>query len=176
LWLEFDRQLAEEKGILSAKYDSEVGELRTSLESEVKSRDAQINELETLRKLDNERHDKEIGVWCARDRKLQFGLLGLEDALRGTFPFRFPSSCSFTSPPHSLIVPAEAFPDSNRATTAALKEYRTEQKIIPSRDPKVQLSSGELMALVKGWLHPVAKLGGDLRRAIVSVFETLWPG
>jgi hypothetical protein len=28
--------------------------------------------------------------------------------------------------------------------------------------------------LAKGRLHPVAKLGGDLRRAILSVFETLW--
>jgi hypothetical protein len=80
------------------------------------------------------------------------------------------------SPPHSLIAPAEAFPDSNRAATAALKEYRTKQKIVPSSDPKAQLSSGELMALVKGRLHQVAKLSGDLRRAIVSVFETLWPG
>jgi hypothetical protein len=59
---------------------------------------------------------------------------------------------------------------------ATLKEYRTEQKIVPSSDPKAQLSSGELMTLVKGRLHPVAKLGGNLRRAIVSVFETLLPG
>jgi hypothetical protein len=50
-----------------------------------------------------------------------------------------------------------------------------EQKIVPSSDPKAQLSSGELMALVKGRLHPVAKLGGDLRQAVVSVFGTLWP-
>jgi hypothetical protein len=174
--LEFDRQLAKEKGILSAKYDREMNELRASLESKVESRDAQINKMETLRKLDSERHDKEIGVWCARDRKLQSGLLGLEDALRGIFPFLLPSSCSFVSPPHSLIALAEAFPDSNRAAAAALEEYRTEQKIVPSKDPKAQLSSGELMALVKGRLHPVAKLGGDLCRAILSVFETLWPG
>jgi hypothetical protein len=79
-------------------------------------------------------------------------------------------------PPHSLIASAEAFPNSNRAAAAALKEYRTEQKIIPISDPKAQLSSGELMALVKGRLYPVAKLGRDLCRAIVSVFETLWPG
>jgi hypothetical protein len=162
LRLEFDRQLAEERGILSAKYDSEVDELRASLEIKFESCDAQINELKTLRKLDCERHDKEIGVWRARCRKLQSGLLGLEDALRGTFPFLFPSACSFTSPPHSLTAPAEAFPDSNGAAAAALKEYRTEQKIVPSSDPKAQLSSGELLALVKGRLHPVAKLGGDL--------------
>jgi hypothetical protein len=126
LRLEFDRQLAEEKGILSVKYDREVDELRASLESKVESHNAQINELEALRKLDSERHDKEIGVWRARDRKLQSGLLGLEDALRGTFPFLLPSSCSFTLPPHSLIASAKAFPDSNRAVAAALKEYRTE--------------------------------------------------
>jgi hypothetical protein len=59
---------------------------------------------------------------------------------------------------------------------AALREYRVEQKIVPSDDPKAQLSSGELVMLVKGRLHPVARLGGGLRKAIVSVFETLWPG
>jgi hypothetical protein len=58
----------------------------------------------------------------------------------------------------------------------ALKEYRVEQKIVPSSDPKAELSSGELVVLAKGRLHPVAKLGRDLREAIVSVFETLWPG
>jgi hypothetical protein len=174
--LEFDRRLAKEQGVLSAKYAGEVDELRASLESKVESRDAQINELETLRKLDSERHDKEIGVWRARDRKLESGLLGLEHALHGTFPFLFPSFRSFTLFPHSLIAPAETFPNSDRAAAAALKEYRTEQKIVPSSDPKAQLSSGELMALVKGWLHPVAGLGGDLRRAVVSVFKTLWPG
>jgi hypothetical protein len=176
LRLEFGRQLAEEKGILSAKYNREVNELRTTLESEIESRDAQINELGTLRKLDNERHDKEIGVWRARDRKVQSGLLGLEEALRGILPFLLLSSCSFTSPAHSLIAPAEAFPDSNRAAAAALKEYRTEEKIAPSSDPKAKLSSGELMALVKGRLHLVAELGGDLRQAVVSIFKTLWPG
>jgi hypothetical protein len=48
LRLEFDHQLAKEQGILSAKYASEVDELCASLESRVESRDAQINELETL--------------------------------------------------------------------------------------------------------------------------------
>jgi hypothetical protein len=70
LRLEFDRRLAKEQGVLSAKYASKVDELRASLETRVESRDAQINELETLRKLDSERHDKEIGVWRAHDRKL----------------------------------------------------------------------------------------------------------
>jgi hypothetical protein len=176
LWLEFDHQLAEEKRILSAKYDSEVNELRTTLESEVESRIAQINELETLRKLDSERHDKEIGDWCAHDRRVQSSLLGLEEALRGILPFLLLNSCSFTPPPHSLIDPTGAFPDSDKATTAALGEYRTEQKIVPTSDPKAELSSGELVALAKGRLHPIAKLGGDLREAIVSVFKTLWPG
>jgi hypothetical protein len=176
LRLEFDHQLAKEQEVLSAKHASEVDELRRSLESKVENRGAQITKLEASRKLDSEQHDTKICVWRARDRKLQFGLLGLEHALCGIFPFLFPSSCSFTSSPHSLIAPTKAFPDSNRAAAAALKEYRTEQKIVPSSDPKAQLSSGELMALVKGWLHPVTKLGGDLHRAIVSVFETLWPG
>jgi hypothetical protein len=70
LRLEFDCQLAKEQGILSAKFDSEVDELRTSLESKVEGRDAEINELKALRKLDSEWHDREIGVWRARDRKL----------------------------------------------------------------------------------------------------------
>jgi hypothetical protein len=30
--------------------------------------------------------------------------------------------------------------------------------------------------LAKGQLNPVAKLGKDLHEAIVSIFETLWPG
>jgi hypothetical protein len=32
------------------------------------------------------------------------------------------------------------------------------------------------MASVKGRLHPVAELGGDLRQAVVSAFKALWPG
>jgi hypothetical protein len=176
LRLEFDRQLAEEKRILSAKFDSKVNELRTTLGSKIESCDAQIDELETLQKLDSERHDKEIGVWNARDHKVQSGLLGLEEALRGMFPFPLPNSCSVTSPPHSLIAPTGAFSDSNKAATAALEEYRAEQEIVPSSDPKAKLSSGELVALAKGRLHPVAKLGEDLHEAIVSVFKTLWPG
>jgi hypothetical protein len=59
---------------------------------------------------------------------------------------------------------------------AALEEYRVEQNIVPSNDPKAKLSSRELMASVKSRLHPVAGLGGDLRQAIVSVFKALWPG
>jgi hypothetical protein len=86
LQLEFDRRLAEEKKILSAEFDSKVKELHATLGSEVENRDAQIAELQTLRGLDSERFEKEIGVWRARDRKVQSGLLGLEEALRGIPP------------------------------------------------------------------------------------------
>jgi hypothetical protein len=176
LWLEFDRQLAEEKRILSAQYDSEVDKLRTTLGNDVESRSAQIDELETLRRLDSERHEKEVGVWRARDRKVQSGLLGLEEALRGMFPLPLLNSCFVMPPPHSWATSTGAFPDSNKATAAALKEYRAEQEIVPSGDPKAKLSSGELVTLAKGRLHPVAKLGGYLHKAIVSVFKALWPG
>jgi hypothetical protein len=77
---------------------------------------------------------------------------------------------------HPLTALAGAFPDSDKSAAAALKEFRTEQGIIPSNDPKAELSSGELIALAKGRLHPAAKLGKDLHEALVSVFETLWPG
>jgi hypothetical protein len=175
LRLEFDQQLAREREILSAKYGSEVDELRTSLNAKVKDRDAKIDELESLRKLDGEQHDQELGGWRARDRKLQSGLLGLEDALHGTLPSPLPSFRSFRPFPHSLVALAEAFPGSDRAAAAALEEYWVEQKIVPSNDPKAKLSFGELMASVKGWLHPVAELGGDLCQAVVSVFKALWP-
>jgi hypothetical protein len=78
--------------------------------------------------------------------------------------------------PHSRTALAGSFPGSDQTAAAALKEYRAEQKIVPSSDPKAELSSGELVALAKGRLHPVAKLGKDLHEALVSVFETLWPG
>jgi hypothetical protein len=175
LRLEFDHQLAKERDILSAKYDREVDELCASLEGKVESRDAKINKLETLRKLDGEQYDQELGVWHAQDRKLQSGLLGLEDALHGTLSSLFPSFRSFRSFPYSLIALAEAFPNSDGAVAAALEEYRAEQKIVPNSDPEAKLSSGELMASVKGWLHPVAGLSGDLHQAVVSVFEALWP-
>jgi hypothetical protein len=122
LWLEFDQQLAREWEILSAKYESEVDELRMSLDAKVKNRDAKIDELESLQKLDGEQHDQELGVWHARDRKLHSGLLGLEDALHGMLPPPLPSFGSFRSFPHSLVALAEAFPDSNGAAAAALEE------------------------------------------------------
>jgi hypothetical protein len=176
LQLEFDRRLAEEKRILSAEFDSKVKELHATLGSEVESRGTQIDELETLRRLDSERYDKEIGVWRAHDRKVQSGLLGLEEALRGIPSFLLFSFCPFKPPSHSLIALAGAFPDSNETAAAALKEYRADQEIVPSSDPKAELTSGELVALAKGRLHPVAKLGKDLHKAIVFVFKTLWPG
>jgi hypothetical protein len=176
LRLEFDRQLAKEREILSVKHDSEVGELHASLEAEVESRDAKINELETLRALDSKQHDNELSLWRTRDRKLHSGLLGLEDSLQGTLLLPHPSFCSFKLFPHFLATLAGAFPDSDEAATAALEKYRAEQEIIPRNDPKASFTFGELMALVKGRLHPAAKLGGELRQAVVSVFEALWPG
>jgi hypothetical protein len=102
LQLEFGRRLAEDKRILSAEFDSKVKELCATLGSEAERRGAQIDELETLRRLDSERHNTEIGIWRARDRKVQSGLLGLEEALRGILsfpllwllPFRATSSLS----------------------------------------------------------------------------------
>jgi hypothetical protein len=163
LRLEFDRQLAKEREILSAKYDNEVDELRASLEAKVESRDAKINELETLRVLDSKHHDDDLSAWRTWDRKLHSGLLGLEDALHGTLPSLLPRLCSFKPFPHFLAALAGAFPDSEGAATATLEKYRAELKVVPCNDPKAKFTSGELMALVKGRLHPVAKLGGKLR-------------
>jgi hypothetical protein len=168
--------LAKEREILTAKYESEVDELRASLGTKVKSCDAKIDELETHRRLDDEQHKNELGLWRTRDRKLQAGLLGLEDALHGTLPSSLPSFRSFAPFPLLLVALAEAFPDSDRAAAAALEEYRVEQKIVRGKDSKAELSSRELMALVKGQLQPVAELGSDLCQAVVSVFEALWPG
>jgi hypothetical protein len=86
LWLEFDQRLAKEQEILAAKDEGEVDDLRASLGTKVKSRDAKIDELETLRRPDDKKHEAELGLWRARDRKLHAGLQGLEDALHGTFP------------------------------------------------------------------------------------------
>jgi hypothetical protein len=176
LQLEFDRRLVEEKRILSAEFENQVKELRATLGSEAERRGAQIDELETLQRLDSERHDAEIGIWRARDRKVQSGLLGLEEALRSNPSFPLPSSCPFAPPPYSLTAFAGAFPDSNETAMAALEEYRADQEIVSSSDPMAELTSGELVALAKGRLHPVAKLSKDLHKAIISIFETLWPG
>jgi hypothetical protein len=150
LRLEFDHQLAKERDILSTKYDSEVDELRASLESKVKSHDAKINKLESLRELDSKQHDTDLSAWRAWDRKLHSGLLGLEDALHGTLLPPLPNLCSFKPFPHFLAALAGAFPDSDGAVTTTLEKYRAEQKIVPCNDPKAKFTSGELMALVKG--------------------------
>jgi hypothetical protein len=148
LRLEFDHQLAKEHEILSVKYESEVDELRASLETKVESRDAKINELESLRELDSKQHDNDLSVWRAQDRKLHSGLLGLEDALHGTLLPPLPSLCSFKPFPHFLAALAGAFPDFDGAATAALEKYRAERKTIPRNDPKANFTSRELMALV----------------------------
>jgi hypothetical protein len=105
-----------------------VDELRVLLETKVESRDAKINELESLWELESKQHDNELSLWRARDRKLHSGLLGLEDALHGTILPTHPSLCSFKPFPHFLAALAGAFPDSNGAAIAALEKYRVEQK------------------------------------------------
>jgi hypothetical protein len=55
-------------------------------------------------------------------------------------------------------------------------EYRAEHDIIRCKDSKAELSSGELMASTEGRLQPVVKLGSELRDAVDSVFQALWPG
>jgi hypothetical protein len=176
LQLEFDQRLAKEQEILTVKYESEVDELRASLCAKVESHDAKIDELETLRKLDDEQHETKLSLWRARDRKLCTGLQELEGALHGTLPSPLPSFRSFAPFPLLLVSLAEAFPDSDEAAPAVVEEYRVEQGIVHSEDPLAEHSSGELMALTKGQLQPVAKLGSELHQAVVFVFKALWPG
>jgi hypothetical protein len=57
-----------------------------------------------------------------------------------------------------------------------VEECREEYHIVRHENPKAELSSKELMASIKGWLQPVAKLGSKLRQAVASVFWALWPG
>jgi hypothetical protein len=167
--------LTKEREILAAKYDAEVDELRTSLGIDIENRDAKISKLVALRGLDDEKHEAKLSVWRARDRKLHAGLQGLEDTLHGVFPSPLLCFCSFTPLPLSLIALAEAFPNSDKATAAAVEECQVEQHIIRREDSKAELSSGELMASTKGRLQPVAKLGSKLRHVIVSVFQAQWP-
>jgi hypothetical protein len=82
----------------------------------------------------------------------------------------------FQAVSHFLAALAGAFPDSDEAATAALEKYRAEQKIVPYGDPEAKFSPEEPMALVKGRLHLVAKLGGELCQAVTSMFKDLWPG
>jgi hypothetical protein len=95
LRLEFDRRLTEEREILSAKHNSEVDGLRASLESKFENHDAKISELETLWALDSKQHNDDLSAWCAWDRKLHSGLLGLEEALHGRLPLLLPNLCFF---------------------------------------------------------------------------------
>jgi hypothetical protein len=75
----------------------------------------------------------------------------------------FAPSRSFAPFPLLLVALAGAVPDSDGAAAATVEEYRMEQEIVRSKDPQAKLSSGELMALTKGRLQPVAKLGSELR-------------
>jgi hypothetical protein len=140
LRLEFDQWLAKEKEVLAAKYDAEVNELRTSLGIDIGNRDAKISELETLRRLDDEKHEAELGVWRARDRKLHSGLQWLEHALQGALPSPLLCFRSFTPLPLSLVALAEAFPDSDEAVAATVEKYRAEHDIVCCKDSKAELS------------------------------------
>jgi hypothetical protein len=176
LQLEFDQRLAKEKEILTAKYNTKVDELRTSQGIEIEKRDAEIRKLVSLRELDDDKHAAELSVWRARDRKLHAGLQGLEHALRGAFPSPLLRLCSFVLFPLSFAALAEAFSDSDQDAAAVVEKYQAEHHIARREGPKAKLSSEELMALIKGRLKPVAKLGSKLHQAIASVFQGLWPG
>jgi hypothetical protein len=175
LRLEFDRRLTEEREILSTKYNSEVDGLGASLGSKVENRDTKISELETLQAFDSKQHDDDLSAWRAWDRKLHSGLLGVEETLRGRLLLPLPSLCFFKLFSHFLAALTGAFPDSGEAATVALEKYRAEQKVVPCSDPEDKFTSGELMVLIKGRLHPVAKLGGELCQAVASMFKDLWP-
>jgi hypothetical protein len=124
LRLEFDHRLTEEQEILSAKHNSEVDGLRSSLESKVENHDAKISELETLRAFDSKQHDDDLSAWHAWDRKLHSGLLGLEEALHGILLLPLPSLCFFKLFSHFLAALAGAFPDSDEAAIAVLEKCR----------------------------------------------------
>jgi hypothetical protein len=57
---------------------------------------------------------------------------------------------------------------------AVVEKFPKKYNIVHAEDPKVELSSVELAASVKG--RPVAALGLQLCTAVASVFKTLWPG
>jgi hypothetical protein len=176
LRLEFDQRLAKEKEILTAKYDTEVDELRTSQGVEIEKCDVEICKLVALRGLDDDKHAAELSIWRARDRKLHAGLQGLEHALRGAFPSPLLCFCSFVPFPLSFAALAEAFSDSDQDAAAAVEKYRAKYHIVRCEDPKAELSAEELMASIKGRLKPMAKLGSKLRQAVASVFQGLWHG
>jgi hypothetical protein len=176
LRLEFNQQLTKEKEILVAKYETDVDELRTSQGVEIEKCDIEIRKLAGLRELDYDRHATELGVWHARDRRLHADLQGLEHALHGAFPpplLHSHFSAPFTP---SFVALAEAFPSFAQDVAAAVEECWVKYHIIRHEDPKAELFSEEMMASIKGWLKPVAKLGPKLHQAVASVFQTLWPG
>jgi hypothetical protein len=55
-------------------------------------------------------------------------------------------------------------------------EVPSRVEVVPCSDPEDKFTSGELMVLIKGRLHPVDELGGELRQAVASMFKDLWPG
>jgi hypothetical protein len=57
-----------------------------------------------------------------------------------------------------------------------VEECRAEYHVVRPKDPKAELSSVELMSLIKGRLQPVAALGSRLCGVVASVFQALWPG
>jgi hypothetical protein len=148
LRLEFDHQLAAEKKILSAEFDSKVEELRATLGSEAERCGAQI--------------DWKLSEGLTVSVMIRRSVFGVPVTARfspACWDWKFLSVVSFPSCFSALALPchlltltalAGAFLDSNKTAAAALKEYRTEQKIVPSSDPKAELTSGELVALAKG--------------------------
>jgi hypothetical protein len=168
--------LAKEKEILAAKYETEVDELRTSQDAEIEKRNTEIRELAVLRKFDCDRYVAELVLWRARDRKIHAGLQGLEHALHGVFPLPLLHFCSFTPFPLLLFALADAFPNSAKDVAVMVEKCRAEYHIVCHENPKVELSSEELMASIKGQLQPAAELGSKLCQTVASVFRALWPG
>jgi hypothetical protein len=163
LRLEFDQRLTKEKEILAAKYDTKVDELRASQGVELEKRGAKIQKLTDLREINCDRYAAELGIWRAWDRKFHAGLQGLEHALHGAFLLPLIHFHSFAPFLLLLAALAEAFPSSAKDAAVTVEEYRAEYHIVCHKNPKAELSSEELMALIKERLKPVAKLGSELR-------------
>jgi hypothetical protein len=153
-----------------------VEELHVAQDTKNKERDAKLLKLMDLQEADNAKYQKELGVWQGWDRRIHSNLHGLDDALLGQ-----PSSLilHFYSPTlllFSLVVPAEAFPDSSDVAAVVVEKCQQEYEIVRGKDSTTELPSVELAASVKGQLQPVATLGTQLRITVVSIFKTLWPG
>jgi hypothetical protein len=139
LRLEFDRWLTEEREILSAKHNSEVDELRTSLEGKVEVRDAKIIELETLRALDSKRHDDDLSAWRAWDRKLHSSLLGLEEALHGRLPLLLPNLCFFKLFLISWPLSQGPSPTLTRPQQPRWRSTEPSRRLSPAATPRLNL-------------------------------------